>query len=290
MNELSLRDKEAIAADLRAYVAKYPSQNKAVGSLKGTSAGTVSTILNGKFDNISDEMFRNIASQVSCSAAVSGWQIVETRAFCDINFAMQDAQAYRNVTWIVGEAGCGKTTTAALYAKERREVFYILCSEDMSKSEFIREIARTTGLKTEGYTLRETWDLIIAGLIQMDSPLLVFDEADKLSDRVFHYFISLYNRLEDKVGIIFLSTGYIERRMDLGLRHNKKGYNEIHSRIGRKFFRLDGTTERDVKAICQANGLTEEKQIGTIAEDAARCCFDLRRVKKSIHRAKRIAE
>jgi DNA transposition AAA+ family ATPase len=289
MIELTLKEKDAIREELRAYVEKYPSQNKAVGSLKGTSAGTVSTILNGKYDNISDEMFRNIASQVGGGTA-SGWHIVETGAFQEINIAMQDAQQWRNVTWIVGAAGCGKTTTAGLYAKEHREVFYILCSEDMGKAEFIREIARTVGLRSEGYTLRELWDLIIGELIQMESPLMIFDEADKLTDTVFHYFISFYNRLEEKCGIIFLSTDYIKRRMDLGLRHNKKGYNEIHSRIGRKFFELDGTTANDVYAICIANGLNDKPKINEVIKDAETCDYDLRRVKKSIHRVKRISE
>lgn len=142
-------------------MAKYPSQNKAVGSLKGTSAGTVSTILNRKYENISDEMFRSIASQVGSVAASGGWKIVETGAYREIRFAMSDAQEFRNVTWIVGDAGCGKTTTAQLYREENREVFYVLCSEDMSKAEFIREIARTVGLRFEGRTLRELWDLII---------------------------------------------------------------------------------------------------------------------------------
>ena len=49
---------------------------------------------------------------------------------------MNDAQIVKNVTWVVGEAGCGKTTTAKLYASEYGEVFYILCSEDMKKSDF----------------------------------------------------------------------------------------------------------------------------------------------------------
>jgi DNA transposition AAA+ family ATPase len=289
MSELTLKEKDAIRDSLRSYCGRYPSQNKASGSLKGVSAGTVSTILNGKYENISDEMFRNIASQVGGSSA-SGWQIVETSAFQEINFAMQDAQRWRNVTWVVGDSGCGKTTTAGLYAKEHKDVFYVLCSEDMSKSEFIREIARTVGLRSEGHTLRELWDLIIGELIQMKSPLMVFDEADKLTDRVFHYFISFYNRLEDKCGIIFLSTDYIKRRMDLGLRHNKKGYNEIHSRIGRKFFELDGTTANDVYSICISNGLNDKSKINEVIKDAETCDFDLRRVKKSIHRIKRVSE
>jgi DNA transposition AAA+ family ATPase len=289
MSELTVKEKDAIRDNLRTYCEKYPSQNKAAGSLKGVSAGTVSIILNGKYENISDEMFRNIEVQVGSTNA-TGWQIVETGAYQEIRFAMEDAQKWRNVTWIVGDAGCGKTTTAQLYAKEHKEVFYILCSEDMKKGDFIREIARTIGLKTDGHSLREMWDLIISEFIQMESPLMVFDEADKLTDTVFHYFISFYNRLEDKVGTIFLSTDYIKRRMDLGLRHNKKGYNEIHSRIGRKFYQLDQTSANDVYSICMANGLKEKTKINEVIKDAETCDFDLRRVKKSIHRVKRLSE
>ena len=62
--EITMKEKDAISESLRAYVAKYPSQTKAAGSLKGVSVGTVSNILNGRYENISDEMFRNVASQV----------------------------------------------------------------------------------------------------------------------------------------------------------------------------------------------------------------------------------
>lgn len=233
--KLTKNEKGQIQEYLRQYVSKYPSQNKAAQSLMGTSSATVSSILQGKWENISDDMWRNLASQLGTTAG-TGWQVVETKAFQEMTLVMKDAQAVKNVTWIVGEAGCGKTTTAKLYASEYNEVFYILCSEDMKKSDFIREIARRIGQRTEGYSIRELLDRIIDDLIQMEAPLLLFDEADKLPERVFHYFIDLYNRLEDKCGIVFFSTSYIKRRMTMGLRYNKCGYNEIHSRIGRKFF------------------------------------------------------
>ena len=44
--EITMKEKNAISESLRAYVAKYPSQTKAAGSLKGVSVGTVSNILN----------------------------------------------------------------------------------------------------------------------------------------------------------------------------------------------------------------------------------------------------
>ena len=290
MNELSNKEKNAIRDSLRAYVAKYPSQNKAVGSLKNVSVGTVSNIVNGKYENIRDEMFRNIAAQVGSRTKESGWQIVETSAYQEIRYALDDAQHWRNVTWIVGEAGCGKTTTARLYTEENREVFYILCSEDMKKGDFVREIAHKVGIKTDGHNIREIWSLILDDVIQMEAPLLIFDEADKLTEPVFHYFISLYNKLEDKSGVIFMSTDYIKKRIERGLRYQKPGYKEFFSRMGRKYFELEETSPADVYSICMANGVQDKKKIDEVIRDAESCDFDLRRVKKAIHRAKRMGE
>ena len=287
--EITMKEKNAISERLRAYVAKYPSQTKAAGSLKGVSVGTVSNILNGRFENISDEMFRNVASQVG-GVGVSGWQVVETGAYQEITEVLSDAQRWRNVRWVTGEAGCGKSTTARMYLQDHKEVFYILCSEDMKKGDFVREIARTVGIRTEGCNIREVWGLILDDIIQMDAPLLVFDEADKLTEPVFHYFISLYNKLEEKCGVVFLSTDYIVKRISNGLKYQKPGYKEFFSRIGRKFFTLEPTDQNDVYTICTAYLLTSRQDIDIVMKEAAACDYDLRRVKDSIHKVKRMSD
>lgn len=283
------KQKQQIKEALAAYMAKYPSRNKAAQSLKGVSAPTISSIMNDNWVNISDDMWRNIAAQV-CTGVSGEWQIVATSAHQEMNYVLDDAQRWRNVTWVVGDAGCGKTTAARQYEAEHGEVFYILCSEDMRRGDFIRDIASRIGLRTDGYTLRDSLDAIIAALVQMQHPLLIFDEADKLSERVFHYFIDLYNRLEERCGIVFFSTAYIKRRIKMGLRYDKKGYNEIDSRIGRKFFELEPTSPNDVYAVCAANGLNDKAVISGIIREVEECDFDLRRVKKAIHKAKRISE
>ena len=287
--EITMKEKNAISERLRTYVAKYPSQTKAAGSLKGVSVGTVSNILNGRFENISDEMFRNVASQVG-GMGTPGWRIVETGAYQEITEVLSDAQRWRSVRWVTGEAGCGKSTTARVYLQDHKEVFYILCSEDMKKGDFVREIARTVGIRTEGCNIREVWGLILDDIIQMDAPLLVFDEADKLTEPVFHYFISLYNKLEEKCGVVFLSTDYIVKRISNGLKYQKPGYKEFFSRIGRKFFTLEPTDQNDVYIICTANGLTSRQDIDVVMKEAATCDYDLRRVKDSIHKVKRMSD
>ena len=285
-------EKKVIVANLKSYIERYPSQNKAAGSLEGISAGTLSSMINGNWSRISDAMWTKVSEQVkpTCSSSATGWTIVETGAFQEISYAMQDAQEYKNVTWVVGEAGCGKTTTGRLYAESHKEAFYILCSEDMLKGEFVRTIARRLGIRSEGYTVRELWQAIIDSIIQMERPLIIFDEADKLPESVFQYFISMYNNLEDRCGVVFLSTDYIKRRISNGLRYGRKGYKEIFSRIGRKYFDLEPTSAQDVYAICTANGITSREDIDKIIKEGDGYDFDLRRVKKSVHRMKRVKE
>ena len=285
-------EKKVIVANLKSYIERYPSQNKAAGSLEGISAGTLSSMINGNWSRISDAMWTKVSEQVkpTGSSSATGWTIVETGAFQEISYAMQDAQEYKNVTWVVGEAGCGKTTTGRLYAESHKEAFYILCSEDMLKGEFVRTIARRLGIRSEGYTVRELWQAIIDSIIQMERPLIIFDEADKLPESVFQYFISMYNNLEDRCGVVFLSTDYIKRRISNGLRYGRKGYKEIFSRIGRKYFDLEPTSAQDVYAICTANGITSREDIDKIIKEGDGYDFDLRRVKKSVHRMKRVKE
>ena len=288
MKGLTTEMKEQVRSALIAYRSNYPTLNRAAESLQGVSSATVSQLCNGKYELISDEMFIRIASQIGF--AFDSWNLHEGKTFCEITFALSDAQAYKNVTWIVGDAGCGKTTAAIEYRRTHRNVFYILCSEDMRRSDFVREIAKQVGAPTDTTNLRDMLENAISMISFLGNPLLVFDEGDKLTDSVFNYFISIYNRLEGHSGIVFLSTDYIKRRMEAGLRYNKKGYKEINSRIGRRFFDVSPTEQNDIYAICQANNLTDRADIEEVLKDTRRSDNDLRRVKRCIHRQKRIIE
>lgn len=283
-NELKNEVRDALSA----YRDNYGGTNRAAESLSGVSAATISQILNSKYTNISDDMFTRIAMQIGFN--FDKWQIHESTAFREITFAMSDAQLYKCCTWVVGDAGCGKSTAGIAYRRTHKHVFYILCSEDMRRGDFVREIAKQVGAPTDSTNLRDILEYAIQMIQFLNNPLLIFDEADKLTDGVFTYFISIYNRLENRAGIIFLSTSHIKRRMETGLRYNKKGYQEVDSRIGRRFFEVDAITQNDIHAICRANDLTDETEIKKVISDAATAKFDLRRVKRKIHACKRAME
>ena len=85
------KEKNLIADALRVYVDSKDSQNAAAKSLRGVSAATVSQILNGKWELISDEMWRTVARQIDYDPRQ--WVTVETEGYKRMTDVMADAQA-----------------------------------------------------------------------------------------------------------------------------------------------------------------------------------------------------
>lgn len=271
-------EKEKIRQALAIYCEHKGSQNKAANSLKGVSAAVISKLLNGDWDLIADEMWRKIATQISYSP--DEWVVVPTRDFQLMSFLLTDAQKYSNVLAVVGEAGSGKSLAIREYSNINKRVFNLSCNEYWNRKMFMQELLSCMGRDYSGYTVGEMMGEIVGSLKVMERPLIILDEADKLSDNVLYFFISLYNKLEDHCGIILCATDHLEKRIKRGLKLNKKGYKEIYSRIGRRFIQLQGVSSRDITEVCLANGVTDNKLIREVVEDSE---GDLRRVKRKVH-------
>ena len=127
MTKLNDTQKREISENLRTYVGRYSSQNKAANSLKGVSSATVSSILNGNWALISDEMWMKVQSQIFSSR---GWQLYETVAHQSLMLYFLDSQEESSVVWITGPAGIGKSTAAAQYAESHKNVFLLTCRQD----------------------------------------------------------------------------------------------------------------------------------------------------------------
>lgn len=279
---MNATQKNQITENLRLFCQQKGSQNKAANALNGVSSATISQILNGKTELIADEMWRNIESQLR-STTPSEWQIVETRDFKRLTHLFDDAKLHANVFAVVGDAGCGKTKTIEYYASQNENVFRLSCSEFWNKKYFLQELLQSMGRDFSGLTVSEMMQEAINQVLKKESPLIILDEADKLTDQVLYFFITLYNKLEDRCGIVLCATDHLEKRIKRGLKINKKGYKEIYSRVGRRFIELKGVGSTDVMQICMLNGIEDKTTIKQVWED---CEGDLRRVKRKIHAIK----
>lgn len=284
--QISADLKEQIAKDLRTYVqnAAGGSANKASKMLKNVSNAYISQIMNGKWEMISDDAWRNIQKQV-CNLNPD-WVSVETTANKALMRLFEDAKQFSNVFGIIADAGAGKSHTCAQFASQEN-VFLVSCSEFYNRKSFLTDLLRVMGKDSGGYTVGEMMAHVINQIRKMDRPIIILDEADKLSDQVLYFFISLYNMLEDQCGIILLATDFLEKRVERGLRLNKKGYKEIFSRLGRKFIQIKQPTRADMNKVIQANGISDPLIIARIINESE---GDLRRVKRLVHAAKRKGE
>lgn len=278
------QEKKQIAEALENYCVRFDSQNKAANSLKGVSAATITQVLQGNWDLIAERMWRNIASQIGFSK--QEWVAVETENYKLLAELLEDAQQYSNVYAICGEAGSGKTFTIRQFGVENKRVYVLQCNEYWNRKMFMQELLTAMGRDCSGYTVGEMMSEVVRGLKKEERPLIVMDEADKLTDQVMYFFITLYNQLEEHCGIVMCATDHLQKRIKRGLKLNKKGYKEIFSRIGRKFVELDGVCTSDVVSICMDNGITDKGAIKSVIED---CEWDLRRVKRKIHVLKQLS-
>jgi len=260
------------------------SQNKAAIAA-GTKATTISQVFSGTYGANDEQVYRLLAAWVD--AANHEWKEALTKNHVGITSILEDAQQNSNVYALIGRAGTGKTFTFKKYTTTHKSAFLLCCNEFWNRKLFLRELLTAMGKESGGLTVGELMETAISALVSHPTPILILDEADKLSDQVLYFFITLYNRLEDRCGIILAATEHLEARLRKGVANNRKGYTEIWSRIGRKPIKCENIKAKDIKAICIANGIEDEQSIRLIVEESE---GDLRRVKKSIHRTKKEAQ
>lgn len=289
--------KNQVATRLSDLKRTYGGVNK-LGTKAGVSGGTISNIINGKYDSISEKLWAQIIH--NCQITFDGWQVAETTNYKRLRDVINHA---RTMNWMIGishKAGSGKTATIRSYSEldTTGGVFFIEAKE-WARREFLLQLCRNLGIAPgKGYvTMHVLGEKVIEFFHQRQAyrPVLIIDEADKLKPSALRYLIPFYNALEDRCAIVICGTDNLEKEIKRGVNYNRKGYDELDSRLGRQFIHLIGATLTDVKGVCAANGIDDKDISRQIFEEAAptrvshkgqmlRVVEDMRRVKRLVQR------
>lgn len=271
-------EKKQIKEALQTYVARHASQNAAARSLRGVSEATISQLLNEKWDLISVEMWRALAAQIDYQE--TPWQHAETRNHRLITQLLLDAHKHNQVCAVIGEGGVGKTHAFKQYAQSKKGVVWLRCEKYWTQKYLLTQILKNMGHSSSNMTLIELIDEIVIRVKKQGKVLFIFDQFNKLRDGVKDLLIPIYNELEDRAGFFISGTGHLKTVFRRGVRLNKEGYQEMYSRMGRKFIEVRTPSATDIKQICYANSVEDASNIKMICAD---CEDDLRRVKRKIH-------
>ncbi|MGV4558678.1 AAA family ATPase [Ornithobacterium rhinotracheale] len=283
---------------IKQEIAHLGSAARVAKKAKVSDATISHMINNNNWNLVSDGMWLKVAQNLGYS--FSGWALVETLNYKTIANVLTDAKDASLFMGISYRAGSGKTATLKLFSEQNKNnnVFYIQARE-WSRREFLTELCRILGQKMgKGYQSVDKLSAMVVKFFKNrigNKPLLIVDEADKLKPNALRFFIFLFNELEDEMGVVISGTENLQQSFERGAKFNKLGFDELSSRFGRKFIKLIGATYKDVKMICEANGLSDEAKIKEVFAECEptlinrggqdfKVVEDLRRLKRVVKR------
>ncbi len=230
----------------------------------GINVGALSTIMNGKYGADENKMLGKIATALDYKDI--DWAIVKTIGnYRKIAQAVEDAQNEKMWFAVSNKAGSGKTGTLEdIYNQDTTGSVVFIQAEEWSARQFLTQlISKTIGISTLKGKYKTNGELLEIACNffneqAFNDPVLLIDEADKFKPAALRLLIPLFNKTEDRLGVVISGTENLQKEIKRGVRLAKKGYDEIESRIGRAYIELKGATEKEVYQICEVNGITDE--------------------------------
>lgn len=257
-----MTNRNAILPHIEFWAKKLGSYSK-VAEKAGISDTTLSLIKSGKYGANEDQILQKIASTIDFKQ--SSWVLVpEIGNYKSIEYALQSAKSESMWIMISNKAGSGKTGTLEnIYNKDTTGSIFFIQAEEWSGRQFLMKLIKiTTGENILKGKYKNNTELIqiIADFFnekQFLNPVLIIDETDKLKPNALGVLVPIFNKTEDRLGLIASGTENLEKEIKAGVRLAKKRYDEIDSRFGRNFLSLNGITEDECYKICSANGIIE---------------------------------
>jgi hypothetical protein len=256
--------KQQVRDALVRFVNKFDTQARAAENLEGISTSTISQVRNNHWELLSDRLWYHIARQVGFFTGE--WQAADTSSYLLLRILFSDAQHYGMTYGIAIGKGLGKTFTAARYAQENSNTYYMEGNEQMNRKSFMTLLMKEANMSYKG-GVPEMMQYFADNIEQKEEPLLIIDDAHKLKDRVLHLLVLLSNSLAGKAGIVMMGDDTLRTRIIDGVRLKKVGYDEIYKSIGRRFITLNSPGPKDVELVCNANGLYHEDVVAAVKEE-----------------------
>ena len=250
-NELQEKVRELVTTHLEQ---KKISQNK-LAEMIGVSNGTISNIVNEVWERLNESMLLKIRSFFN----TKDWTIIETHNFLTVKNACNEAREFKKMISVIGYSGAGKTTALQHYYQKNANTYLVTCGRAMRTKQLLSEILKSLGVNYLASDY-EMVRMIIDELNKKESPLLIIDEASKLSANALMYLQDIWDGIEDNGGIVIAGVEYLINNIKKGAEKNKMGMPEFYGRVS-KWIYLQLPEKKEVEAICINNGLTDKDLI-----------------------------
>jgi DNA transposition AAA+ family ATPase len=248
----NLPEKAEIRTAINAYRQESAiSQNK-LANILGVNAGVLSQIENGKWDSISEEMWLKIWLKVQ--PVEQGPRLIQTHNLSTAERVCSHAQANQLMIGLLGDTGLGKTTALERYARRPR-VYYVAYDKAMRPKDFLTALLQEMGVSFVG-SVYQMLGRIAEELNSKKAPLVIIDEAGKLTHQMYLYLHSLRENTRRNCGIVLAGMPYFQVNLRKDVDRQKEGAAEFYRRIN-LWETLHKPTSAEKTAVCEAYGVTD---------------------------------
>ncbi len=214
--------------------------NKAQASSLGISQSQFSRILNGDLDRvITEEKWGQIASKYNVSLEDDDfvWHTAYTKVYHTIYKQLEACQSESISAMFCDMADIGKSYTAKDYVKAHRNAIVVDCSQNKSRTELIRALAKEFGIDWQD-SLRTVRKDLAHYMQSMTKPLVILDEFGDLSYPAYMEVKSLWNATEWRCGWYMMGADGLSVKFDRKRELKKVGFAELFSRLGSRYQRI----------------------------------------------------
>lgn len=247
-------------ADIRAAINAY-CQEKAVSKAHlakslGISAAVLSQVETEKWADISEEMWLKIWQKVGTAAQAA--PLLHTDNFAAVERTCNQTRAHALMVGLLGDTGLGKTTALEHYARRPR-VYYVAYDKTMRPKHFFAALLQELGVSFSG-PVHEMVSRVADELNGKKSPLLIIDEAGKLTHQMYLFLHVLRERTKRNCGIVLAGMPYFRENLLKDVNRQKEGAAEFFRRVN-VWQELSRPTRAEIKAVCAAYGVNDAETV-----------------------------
>ncbi len=252
----NLPEKSEIRAAINACCRERSISKADLATRLGVSGATLSKIENEKWEGIDEKMWLKIWQEVG--GAVQAVPVVQTNNLATVERACGHAQTNQLMIGLLGNTGLGKTTALERYARRPR-VYYVAYDKTMRPKHFFAALLQEMGVAFAG-SVHEMLGRVADELNGKKAPLLIIDEAGKLTHQLYLFLHVLREKTKRNCGIVLAGMPYFQTNLLKDVNRQKEGAAEFYRRIN-LWQELQRPTNTEIKAVCEAHGVTDTETV-----------------------------
>lgn len=183
---------------------------------------------------IKDPKWINLGRELNVMRDERKWNVARTEVFETIEEDINFCQQYSKARIYVDECEIGKTFAAKYISRNRKNCFYIDCSQCKTKIAFMRMLAQAIGVDHNDKYLN-----IVANIKYwlncLPNPVVIVDEAGDLEYKAFLELKELWNATENSCGWYMIGADGLRHMIEKGIKGKKVGFREIFSRFSSSY-------------------------------------------------------